>query len=134
MTTPSTLSLAFGVATKSAKNEIIEVYYPLPLRDPDAELVELVMAAFGKTSYDNETLEIDAQAAHELVQQLREQRQDEQANVLDNIASSSMPKVVCFIFSDTQPKTVSEVFLKLHLLSHRLALPNSLNLTGAFGV
>ena len=32
------------------------------------------------------------------------------------------------------PQTASDVYLRLHLLSHRLALPRTLNLDGAFGL
>tara|TARA_R110001606_G_scaffold120710_3_gene252546 strand:- start:1183 stop:1944 length:762 start_codon:yes stop_codon:yes gene_type:complete len=39
-----------------------------------------------------------------------------------------------FISEDSAPSSVPEVYLKLHLLSHRLCKPHSLNLTGAFGV
>ncbi len=39
-----------------------------------------------------------------------------------------------FIAQDSAPASIPEVYLKLHLLSHRLHKPHSLNLTGAFGV
>ncbi|CAN0540398.1 unnamed protein product, partial [Scytosiphon promiscuus] len=35
---------------------------------------------------------------------------------------------------DSAPQTVAEAYLKLHLLSHRLAKPHSLNLDGLFAV
>jgi 2,3,4,5-tetrahydropyridine-2-carboxylate N-succinyltransferase len=39
-----------------------------------------------------------------------------------------------FIETDAAPTCIAEVYLKLHLLSHRLCKPHSLNLTGAFGL
>jgi 2,3,4,5-tetrahydropyridine-2,6-dicarboxylate N-succinyltransferase len=35
---------------------------------------------------------------------------------------------------DAAPADASDVYLRLHLLSHRLAAPRSLNLDGAFGL
>ena len=38
------------------------------------------------------------------------------------------------VFTDSPPKSVAEAYLKLHLLSHRLCKPHSLNLEGLFAV
>ena len=38
------------------------------------------------------------------------------------------------IDTDTAPLSATDVYLRLHLLSHRLALPRTLNLDGAFGL
>lgn len=38
------------------------------------------------------------------------------------------------IDTDVSPLSATDVFLRLHLLSHRLALPRTLNLDGAFGL
>jgi len=38
------------------------------------------------------------------------------------------------IDTDTAPLNATDVYLRLHLLSHRLALPRTLNLDGAFGL
>jgi len=35
---------------------------------------------------------------------------------------------------DDKPKDVSDVYLRLHLLSHRIVKPNSVNLEGIFGI
>jgi 2,3,4,5-tetrahydropyridine-2-carboxylate N-succinyltransferase len=42
--------------------------------------------------------------------------------------------VLCEINLDEPPATVPDVYLRLHLLSHRLVTPNELNLDGIFGV
>jgi 2,3,4,5-tetrahydropyridine-2-carboxylate N-succinyltransferase len=41
---------------------------------------------------------------------------------------------ICFIFEDTNPKSVESVYLKLYALSTRKAKLRSLNLNGAFGI
>ena len=38
------------------------------------------------------------------------------------------------IDADAAPTSAADVYLRLHLLSHRLAAPNSLNLDGVFGL
>lgn len=46
----------------------------------------------------------------------------------------SLRPVTVVIDTDVPPTDASDVYLRLHLLSHRLALPRSLNLDGAFGL
>jgi 2,3,4,5-tetrahydropyridine-2-carboxylate N-succinyltransferase len=41
---------------------------------------------------------------------------------------------VCEIDLDTPPTSVEDAYLRLHLLSHRLVAPNTVNLDGIFGV
>jgi 2,3,4,5-tetrahydropyridine-2-carboxylate N-succinyltransferase len=41
---------------------------------------------------------------------------------------------VCEIDLDAPPASVEDVYLRLHLLSHRLVVPNTINLEGIFGV
>jgi len=43
-------------------------------------------------------------------------------------------QVSIVIDTDTAPLSATDVYLRLHLLSHRLALPRTLNLDGAFGL
>ena len=57
-----------------------------------------------------------------------------QADIAAQLASSSQPLVVTLLAEDAAPSSVPEGYLKLHLLSHRLAKPHSLDLTGLFGV
>ena len=42
--------------------------------------------------------------------------------------------VELLIDTTTAPTSASDVYLRLHLLSHRMALPRTLNLDGAFGL
>lgn len=55
-----------------------------------------------------------------------------QAALLESLASSSQRVVAVLLESDSSPATVEEAYLKLQLLSHRLAFPHSLNLDGIF--
>jgi 2,3,4,5-tetrahydropyridine-2-carboxylate N-succinyltransferase len=53
---------------------------------------------------------------------------------LQAMAGAQADLTVMFIETDAAPTCIAEVYLKLHLLSHRLCKPHSLNLTGAFGL
>ena len=45
---------------------------------------------------------------------------------------SKKPLIISLLESDASPSSVPEVYLKLHLLSHRLVKPHCLNLDGMF--
>ena len=60
-------SLGLGLATRNAKNEIIEVYYPAPLLSPDAALASLLLANCAIQSGENAVSEIDETSARALV-------------------------------------------------------------------
>jgi len=134
MTFSTAHSFAFGIATKNSNDEIIEVFYPKPLINPEAKLIELTAASVEKTDSENATVEVSKVSLPQLFQQLEEAGYSEQAQLIQKFSYDQQVIVACFVFEDSKPQSIAEVFLKLHLLSHRLALPNSLNLEGAFSV
>lgn len=125
-------SMAFGVGTKDSKGQWLEVYYPQPLLQPDARLVAAVSSVMDYQG-GNVALELDPLHLRRLSEacETLDARQDE---LLRQLAGSKRPLVVTLLASDAKPESVPEVYLKLHLLSHRLAKPHSLNLDGMFGV
>lgn len=138
MTESALHSFGIGLAHVDANEEIIEVFYPLPISEPDASL----LAALGETlkvSLDDNreepmspaqcsTLADACQGEHpRLAAALRQLGQLGEANDGRRI-------IACLLARDEAPASVAEAFLKLHLLSHRLARPNSLNLNGMFAV
>ncbi len=52
----------------------------------------------------------------------------------DKVRRVSQTVVLVIADLDAAPADVSDAYLRLHLLSHRLVPPNSINLTGIFGV
>ena len=58
----------------------------------------------------------------------------EQAQLAQAFAGATRPLVAMFIAKDLPPQSAPEVYLKLHLLSHRLVKPHGLDLTGMFGL
>jgi len=53
---------------------------------------------------------------------------------VDELRSVSVEVVFTQVDLDAAPTTASDAYLRLHLLSHRLARPRSINLDGIFGV
>lgn len=133
MSSTSVHSLAFGIATTNARGEIIEVFYPHPQINPQAELANLLSEVCHLDS-NNQFVEIDGELQNALLLALKEAGQIEAGNLLQRLTDGSQTVVICLLVSNTAPSSIPEAYLKLHLLSHRLAKPHSLNLDGIFGV
>ncbi|QKE83951.1 2,3,4,5-tetrahydropyridine-2,6-dicarboxylate N-succinyltransferase [Arthrobacter sp. NEB 688] len=54
--------------------------------------------------------------------------------VADDVRGTTRETVTVAVDLDAAPASTEDAYLRLHLLSHRLAEPNSLNLDGLFGV
>ncbi len=72
---------------------------------------------------------------------LGENSNDEDANLLEELTSLQSSDeargvrttvVTCNADLDDQPQSTADAYLRLHLLSHRLVLPNTINLDGIF--
>lgn len=125
-------SLAFGVGTKDAGGNWLEVFYPQPQLHPAPALVELISGVLDYTG-ENSFIELTpVQLRH-----LAEACQDSQpatAALLAQLTASKRPLVATLLAADSKPASVPELYLKLHLLSHRLVKPHGLNLEGIFGL
>lgn len=125
-------SMAFGVGTKDSAEQWLEVYYPQPLLDPSKTLTAAVSSVLEYTG-GNQVLSLDA--AH--LRKLAEAIQDidpVQDTLLAKLSGSKKPLVAVLLETDEKPSSIPEVYLKLHLLSHRLVKPHGMNLDGMFGV
>tara|TARA_B110000858_G_scaffold122050_1_gene139188 strand:+ start:5237 stop:6280 length:1044 start_codon:yes stop_codon:yes gene_type:complete len=127
-------SLGLGLATRNAKQEIIEVYYPAPLLNPDTALSSLLLAACAMQAGKNAVAEIDDKSSSAFAAELLASKFPEHAKQVQQMNEGQGQLVLCVLFEDSAPKSVAEAYLKLHLLSHRLAKPHSLNLDGLFAV
>ena len=127
-------SLGFGLATRNAKNEIIEVYYPQPVVSPDTTLCSLLLGSYAIQNGENSVTQIDEKSAPALASQLLEADFASHAEQVQQMNEGEGQLILCVLFNDSPPKSVAEAYLKLHLLSHRLSKPHSLNLDGLFAV
>jgi len=114
-------SLAFGLATRNSKQEIIEVYYPQPVVNPDSVLSSLLLAACSIQAGHNCVIDIDENVVPTLVAELRAIEYTEHATQVQQMNDGQGQLILCVLFEDSAPSSVPEAYLKLHLLSHRLA-------------
>ncbi|MEZ5492206.1 MAG: 2,3,4,5-tetrahydropyridine-2,6-dicarboxylate N-succinyltransferase [Gammaproteobacteria bacterium] len=134
MTTDTFHSFAFGIATKNRQGKIIEVFYPAPLLNPDPGLIQVILDCLNISEADNLVADISNEQAASLQGRLDTAGYGDHSALVTQLATGQPDTIVCILREDRKPDSVAEVFLKLHLLSHRLAVPNSLNLEGAFGL
>ncbi|MDH1055507.1 2,3,4,5-tetrahydropyridine-2,6-dicarboxylate N-succinyltransferase [Aquipseudomonas alcaligenes] len=128
--TATLFSLAFGVGTQNRQGAWLEVFYAQPLLNPAAELVAAVSAKLGYSG-GNQAIAISTNQAGELANALKG-IDATQAALLTRLAESTKPLVVTLLAEDAALTSTPEAYLKLHLLSHRLAKPHGLNLAGIF--
>ena len=112
-------AFAIGIATRDSRGNCIDCFYPAPLKAPDGNLGDAVLAAFkpGTAVMRAERLR-DFVAAHQ--------------PALAALLETDRELIATLLPADEPITSTPEAFLKLHLLSHRLALPNSMNLDGIF--
>lgn len=126
------LAYGIGVGTKNAKNEWLEVFYPEPVWNPvpgDSVALGAVLTAAGNTA-----LELDSEQLAKLASAMEATGNSAQAMLVSSLKTSKRPVVLTRIEEDTAATTTPEVYLKLHLISHRLVKPHGVNLEGIFGL
>lgn len=128
----STFALAIGVGTKNSKGEWLEVFYQQPLLNPAAELVAAAKETLGYEG-GNQAIEADGGELSAFADAV-EAADAAQAALARACTESQKPVVVTILETDEQSSTTPEVYLKLHLLSHRLVKPHGVDLSGMFGL
>ncbi len=123
-------SLAFGVGTQNRQGDWLEVFYAQPLLQPAGELVAAVAPLLGYAG-GNQAISITTTQAAQLADALKPLDATQYA-LLTRLAESQRPLVATLLAEDAPLTSTPEAYLKLHLLSHRLAKPHGLNLTGIF--
>ncbi len=132
--TNSLFALGLGIGTQNSKGEWLEVFFPQPLLNPDSALVDAI-AAKCPQSEDNESAALEGDLAHELSEIFAEAGYPVLAKAALELSTHAKGKgVLVRLRSDEAPSSVPEGYLKLHLLSHRLAKPHQVKLDGLFGV
>lgn len=123
-------SFALGVGTKNSRGEWLEVFYPAPVLNPPAILVDILTKLLGPGT----EVEPNAEQLSALQSALETNGQSDMATTVASLTASGRPVVAVMLASDSAPATVPQGYLKLHLLSHRLVKPHGTDLTGIFGV
>ncbi|WP_261816792.1 2,3,4,5-tetrahydropyridine-2,6-dicarboxylate N-succinyltransferase [Vibrio gallicus] len=129
----SFFALALGSATKNRDGKIIEAFFPAPILNPTSDLIAAVKQVSNYTQ-GNQSIELSPQQCAELVTVFENNNQSASANFASKAAQSTQPLVITVLETDDKPQSVAEGFLKLQLISHRLAKPHAIVLDGIFGL
>ncbi|RTR03399.1 2,3,4,5-tetrahydropyridine-2,6-dicarboxylate N-succinyltransferase [Halomonas nitroreducens] len=127
------LSFALGIGSQNTQGDWLEIYYPAPLLAPDASLVEAAAKVLDAPD-GNAAVSFLPEKCAELAAALKAAGHEAQAELAESLAASQRPLVATFLVEDLPPQSAPEVYLKLHLLSHRLVKPHGVDLTGMFGL
>lgn len=129
---PNIYSFGFGVGTQNKKGEWLEVFYPSPQLNPSKHITVAISRVL-EYNEGNQVISLSPQQASALAQSLNDAGENKLAADLKSFSDSQQPLVACILTEDTAPQSVPEVYLKLHLLSHRLVKPHETKLDGMFG-
>ncbi|HKI74828.1 MAG TPA: DapH/DapD/GlmU-related protein [Pseudomonadales bacterium] len=119
---------AFGIGTKNRVGEWLEVFFAAPVFRPSAEGAKHLGETIGYAG-GNVDIDLDDDAIDRLIAATTDEAQ---RHCLTAMRGSSRPRVATFLETDTAILTTPEAYLKLHLLSHRFAKPNTLNLDNIY--
>ena len=126
-------SLAFGIGSKDSAGNWLEIFYPAPLLNPASEILQPILVSLDYKG-GQQVIELDHQQINQLLDSFGASQNSQQIELLSSLLLSRKPLLLCLLEKDSKPESVPEVYLKLHLLSHRLLKPHSVNLEGMFGI
>ncbi|SMF43708.1 2,3,4,5-tetrahydropyridine-2-carboxylate N-succinyltransferase [Alteromonadaceae bacterium Bs31] len=126
-------SLGLGIGTQNSKDEWLEVFYPEPLLNPSEEICKAFSEALDYTG-GNQAIEIRFDKINTLSHALYEAGAEDLSQLCSTFKLSTRPLVATLLETDSQPGSVPEAYLKLHLISHRMVKPHGTNLSGLFGI
>ncbi len=129
------MSFAFGIGigTQNHKGEWLEVFYQQPVLMPDSDLIEIAGNTLGYMS-GNQAIDATADQLNAFAEALGSTSHSDQAALARKAANSQKPVAVTILEVDDSATSTPEVYLKLHLLSHRMVKPHGVKLEGIFGL
>ncbi len=128
------IAFGLGIAARNSALDIIETFYPLPAANPDADFARKLAGLCGLAPGGDGYRMLDAASLEAFRAAARDARRHEQESTATRLLDSAQPVLLCLSRFRAPPASVPEAFLKLHLLSHRLARPHEQNLDGIFSV
>jgi len=130
-TSPSfCFAFGLGLASKNARGDYLESYFPAPLHALSDSLAQALRKIF--TQEHQELDHRQLKTLQDLFNSAGETAQAEICRTLSRTPATSRARVAVMLTEDTVIQSVPGAYLKLHLLSHRLVLPNSMILEGLF--
>ncbi|RPG31714.1 MAG: 2,3,4,5-tetrahydropyridine-2,6-dicarboxylate N-succinyltransferase [Gammaproteobacteria bacterium TMED92] len=117
-----TFAFGLGFSRQSASGAMLDCYFPRPLLSPQGALLD-ALAGLPHGAH-----EVDVEFARVL-----DAAQDGGLVAGAITPATTQHSLIAVRLDNDQPiNSTAEAYLKLHLLSHRLCVPNSLNLDGIF--
>ena len=120
-------AFGMGLASANAGGEMLDAWFPAPIRDVSDGLGAALREAAPASD-----AQIATSAAAERVAAALEACGRPESAAYRMLAELNRPLVAVALTEDAPIRSTAAAYLKLHLLSHRLALPNTLNLNGLF--
>ena len=124
-----TIALGLGIGTKNSKGDWLDTYFPAPMYQPSESLVA-ELRSLVKLDSGNQTLELTS----EQLASLSKSTDTKVSATASSLTNSKQAAVLVIIETDDTASSTPEVYLKLHLLSHRLVKPHGINLNGIFAL
>jgi len=112
-----------GIASKNTSGEILEVFYPQPLAHLSGAVASAIEGVSG---------ELDDTSLAQLANALDQAGESGLAQIARQLINCQETVVATALTENAPPRDVSEAYLKLHLLSHRLVQPHGTQLEGIF--
>ena len=114
-------AIAIGTGTTDNNGQLLEAFFPYPVRNPSASLVQALLG----DAEAGPQVAIDDQCADRLAAA----GETDMANAVHMLGDKAF---ITALAEDSEPSSTAEVYLKLTLISTRQAKPHELNLTGLF--
>lgn len=127
--TPSQPVFAFavGITRTNARGATIDCYFPVPVKDPAPAVADVIGRHF-----ESGRSEVSPESLRRFVDDLAAADDSALAARYRQLAECDRPLTAVRLDADEPIADTESAYLKLHLLSHRLALPNTLNLENIF--
>ncbi|MCZ6640561.1 MAG: DapH/DapD/GlmU-related protein [Gammaproteobacteria bacterium] len=116
-------AFAIGTTVENRSGDIIDCFFPAPIKSPNSHIADSITEHFewGVQAVSPDALEAYLDATNS------------RSSIIGTLLSRAQSPLVSVCLEEDEPiGSTAEAYLKLHLLSHRLALPNTLNLEGIF--
>ena len=125
-----TIAIGLGVGSKNANGIWLETLFPAPIYQPDSILVDALINALGLEK-GNQTLTLSEQQLSTIADT---HALGDLSVLAEKLSDSDQAIALVIIEEDSTATSTPEVYLKLHLISHRLVKPHGINLDGIFGL
>ncbi|MEL0621987.1 2,3,4,5-tetrahydropyridine-2,6-dicarboxylate N-succinyltransferase [Marinomonas arenicola] len=126
-------AFGLGIGTQNKEGNWLEVFYSAPSINVEQSTLDALLES---TNYEggNSTLVLEEGDLNRLHMSLLKAGNIEQAELASRLKASTQPVVLCVLATNEAPTNPAEAYLKLQLISHRLAQPHSVVLDDMFGL